>query len=633
MSDLYYTYDEARNITSERVWTTDDTKPLREKYTYDKKNQLTRHDSKTQNATFVYTYDSAGNIKSVKRYAFTTGALPSSALETRSYVYDSSWGDLLTKYNGKTVGHDAIGNMTSYNGSTYTWQGRELRKITNGSNTYSYKYDADGIRTSKTVNGTKTEFFLNGSQILAQKTGDTTMLFFYDSTGKRVGFANGDTLYYYLYNVQGDVIAIMRAATGQVVARYSYDAWGKCTVTNATGYTVGNKNPFRYRGYYYDTETGLYYLNSRYYSPKFGRFINVDSELAGVGGNTQGYNLFAYCFNNPVNMSDPDGNWPKWLTGALNVLSGTLQMAAGSVLGAAMGWTGFGAVAAGFLLVNGAATATQGIGQIVNSAAGSNVLREDNIVKTGVQAVGGAIGGQAGAEIAGAVYDTAAIAANAYAGKIIRSPSQCFVAGTAVLTVAGNKAIETIEAGDRVWAENPDTGEKELKTVVQTFVNETSELIHVCVNGEEIITTPGHPFYSPVKGWTVACKLRAGDILVLQSGKYVIVEKIQHEILESPVKVYNFEVEDFHTYYVGESAVLVHNVCGVKNTPDQNAVIQLAKEAKKSGLSRTDADILWSWAEETGLSKLHSYHSPKYDSYLGGTQLHIKINGMHINIF
>lgn len=164
-------------------------------------------------------------------------------------------------------------------------------------------------------------------------------------------------------------------------------------------------------------------------------------------------------------------------------------------------------------------------------------------------------------------------------------------------------------------------------------MNETSELIHVCVNGEEIITTPGHPFYSPVKGWTVARKLRAGDILVLQSGKYVIVEKIQHEILESPVKVYNFEVEDFHTYYVGESAVLVHNVCGVKNTPDQNAVIQLAKEAKKSGLSRTDADILWSWAEETGLSKLHSYHSPKYDSYLGGTQLHIKINGMHINIF
>ena len=197
--------------------------------------------------------------------------------------------------------------MTSYNGSTYTWQGRELRKITSGSNTYSYKYNADGIRTSKTVNGTKTEFFLNGSQILAQKTGDTTMLFFYDSAGKRVGFANGDTLYYYLYNVQGDVIAIMRAATGQIVAKYSYDAWGKCTVTNATGYTVGEKNPFRYRGYYYDTETGLYYLNSRYYSPEFGRFISADSFVS-TGQGTTGGNMFAYCGNNPVNRFDPDGD-------------------------------------------------------------------------------------------------------------------------------------------------------------------------------------------------------------------------------------------------------------------------------------------------------------------------------------
>ncbi len=229
-------------------------------------------------------------------------------METKTYTYgDSSWGDLLTKYNGKTVGHDAIGNMTSYNGASYSWQGRELTKVTSGSNTYSYKYDADGIRTSKTVNGTKTEFFLNGSQILAQKTGDTTMLFFYDSTGKRVGFANGDTLYYYLYNVQGDVIAIMRAATGQVVARYSYDAWGKCTVTNASGYTVGEKNPFRYRGYYYDTETGLYYLNSRYYSPEFGRFISADSFVS-TGQGTTGGNMFAYCGNNPVNRFDPDGD-------------------------------------------------------------------------------------------------------------------------------------------------------------------------------------------------------------------------------------------------------------------------------------------------------------------------------------
>ena len=91
---------------------------------------------------------------------------------------------------------------------------------------------------------------------------------------------------------------------------------------------------------------------------------------------------------------------------------------------------------------------------------------------------------------------------------------------------------------------------------------ETTELIYVQVGSEEIVTTPEHPFYSPVKGWIAACELRAGDILVSANGNYVIVEKIQHEILETPITVYNFEVADFHTYYVGRDSILVHNVCG-----------------------------------------------------------------------
>lgn len=137
----------------------------------------------------------------------------------------------------------------------------------------------------------------------------------------------------------------------------------------------------------------------------------------------------------------------------------------------------------------------------------------------------------------------------------------CFVAGTAVLTESGLMAIEDIKAGDTVWAALPETGQKELKKVVRTFENETSELVHVKVEGEVISATPSHPFYSPVKGWTNASDLRAGDVLVLQNGNYVIIEEVQHEILESPVKVYNFEVEDFHTYYVGENSVLTHNKC------------------------------------------------------------------------
>ena len=133
-----------------------------------------------------------------------------------------------------------------------------------------------------------------------------------------------------------------------------------------------------------------------------------------------------------------------------------------------------------------------------------------------------------------------------------------------MLTVIGSVVIETVEAGDYVWASDPETGEVSLKRVVQTFVNEATELVHVEVDGEEIICTKEHPFYSPMKGWTAACELRAGDILVTVNGEYVIVEKVQHEILESPVAVHNFEVEDFRTYYVTSKGILVHNTCVVK---------------------------------------------------------------------
>ena len=138
----------------------------------------------------------------------------------------------------------------------------------------------------------------------------------------------------------------------------------------------------------------------------------------------------------------------------------------------------------------------------------------------------------------------------------------CFVAGTMIATAAGHIAIEGIKAGDWVWATDPETGETELKQVVQTFRNETKELVHVTVGGEEIVCTPTHPFYVPEKGWTAAIQLRAGDRLQMLNGEYVIIEQVQHEILESPVTTYNFEVEGFHTYHVGNLEVLVHNRCG-----------------------------------------------------------------------
>ena len=228
-------------------------------------------------------------------------------------------------------------------------------------------------------------------------------------------------------------------------------------------------------------------------------------------------------------------------------------------------------------------------------------------------AVQGAIDGSFSGAISGAI--TGGLTSN-----------YCFAAGTAVSTALGSVLIENIQVGDYVWATDPETGETELKEVVQLFHNETNEWIHLTVKGEEIVCTPEHPFYSPVKGWTKACQLRAGDILVTLNGEYVVLEKIQHEILESPETTYNFEVEGFHTYYVGRNFVLVHNAC--KFSPDQQAVLELAEE-NKNGLSMKDAETLWDWAQEYGISG----HGPKSGHGKMWQGWHIKIKNYHMPIF
>ena len=165
---------------------------------------------------------------------------------------------------------------------------------------------------------------------------------------------------------------------------------------------------------------------------------------------------------------------------------------------------------------------------------------------------------------------------------------------------------------------HPDTRETELKEVVQTFVRETNELVHIKVNGEEIITTPTHPFWVPQKGWTDAIQLRAGDRLQLLNGEYVIIEQVQHEILEAPVTVYNFEVEGFHTYFVGETSVLVHNLCEVKSSIKKSNA--LVKEANKlSGRAQDEInDLVSSFIKGNNNPGLGSKHLAGNIYYLRG---------------
>ena len=346
-----------------------------------------------------------------------------------------------------------------------------------------------------------------------------------------------------------------------LVASYQYDAYGKVTSVKGSAGTelslsaypnhIAHVNPIRYRGYYYDNETGFYYLQSRYYDPVVCRFINAD-EYSDTDDGLLGFNMFAYCMNNPINRSDPNGSWslPNWAKVAI----GVAIIATAAVVTVATGGAAAGTVVAAVNCVAHGAlvgSVTQGaIGAVSGALSGAVTHRitTGSWKGAGQAALDGAADGFMTGTITGAIQGG------------INSP-YCFVAGTLVQTADGTATIETIEVGDYVWAWDELRNDVALKRVLETYVNETDELVHVFVSGEEIVTTPSHPFYSPVKGWTDAVHLRAGDILVLVNGEYVVVEKVQHELLESPVKVYNFQVEDYHTYYVAESGVLVHNSC------------------------------------------------------------------------
>ena len=229
--------------------------------------------------------------------------------EETLYTYgDAEWGDLLTAYNGEAISYDGIGNPLSYRGWTMSWQGgRQLSSMTKGSDTLSFAYNESGLRTSKTVNGVAHSYVWQGSKLAADITDAYALYFHYDSTGDVIGFtrtANGtDTEYFYVKNLQGDILKVI-TATGTEAAAYTYDAWGKL-LTSAGD--MADVNPLRYRGYFYDTETGLYYLKSRYYDPEVGRFINPDAFATTDVDGVLSANMFAYCENNPVNKEDPTG--------------------------------------------------------------------------------------------------------------------------------------------------------------------------------------------------------------------------------------------------------------------------------------------------------------------------------------
>ena len=173
---------------------------------------------------------------------------------------------------------------------------------------WEMEYNTSGIRTKRVSEEKTYNYIYAGDKLMRMTVGNDTLDFNYDVNGVPLTMTYNGTVYYYTTNLQGDVISLERADGGSG-AQYAYDAWGNIIAMSGT---LAELNPLRYRGYVYDQETGFYYLQSRYYDPAIGRFINADNVISYAGHSLLGCNVFAYCFNNPVNMSDDSAHWPKF---------------------------------------------------------------------------------------------------------------------------------------------------------------------------------------------------------------------------------------------------------------------------------------------------------------------------------
>ena len=304
-----YSYDNNGNITEIKQ-----NGKLTNKYVYDSLNELKEEYDYVNKFYINYSYDGAGNLQNkYEQVLDPTYGYPTGTQNGNTYEYtDTSWKDKLTKVNGSNISYDANGNPLSYrDGMSFEWEnGRILKNINTSDKAVQMSYDSNGMRTQKSVDGVKTNYYYDSNKnLIALVKGNDTLLFYYDSDGSATSFSYNGTMYFYVKNLQGDVIRIIDLA-GTEVASYVYDAWGNIKDTKGEP-TIREINPIRYRGYVYDTETSLYYLQSRYYDPFTGRFLNADDTHYIMFPSLMA-NLYAYCDNNAISNTDTNGK-TAWL--------------------------------------------------------------------------------------------------------------------------------------------------------------------------------------------------------------------------------------------------------------------------------------------------------------------------------
>ena len=359
-------------------------------YKYDALNRLIREDNKTFKKTWLYSYDNKGNILCKRETAFTLKENVEECEFTNvQYEYD---GDKLLSFGTEACEYDDIGNPKKYREKNVTWSNG--RQMTSYDGT-AFTYDGLGRRLNK---GNITYTYDSNGRVIKQSNG---IEFIYDNTGV-AGIVYNDATYVYRKDAQGNIVALIDSS-GNVVVEYKYDAWGDHVIvlSDSSNENLAKANPFRYRGYYYDEETGLYYLKSRYYDPEVGRFITID-DISYLDPETiNGLNLYAYCGNNPVMRVDANGNaWWHWLLGALAVVfvSVITAGAAAAFAGLALGITGATLTSIGVhALVGGLVVGGINLASQAYSVGIENV----NYWTLAISTIGGALSGAIGGSTAG----------------------------------------------------------------------------------------------------------------------------------------------------------------------------------------------------------------------------------------
>ena len=309
--NLKYEYDKNGNIVK-----ISENGLLTVRYAYDSVSRLIREDNRALGKTWLYSYDNKGNILSKRETAFTLKAdVEECEFTSVQYGYN---GDELLFVGTEACTYDALGNPSVYRGKAVSWS--------NGRRMMSYggtalTYDGLGRRLSK---GNITYTYDGSNRVIKQSDG---LEFLYDNDGV-AAVVQGENTYLYRKDAQGNICALLDS-NGGVVVKYIYDAWGNHAVVGADGNDItdeghiGNKNPYRYRGYYYDADLKLYWLQTRYYDPETGRFVTID-DISYLDPETiNGLNLYAYCGNNPVMNIDPTGTtaWWEWLLGIVIIVA------------------------------------------------------------------------------------------------------------------------------------------------------------------------------------------------------------------------------------------------------------------------------------------------------------------------